>query len=99
MSAAPGVGTVLLRKHGLPQSGQRRPRVQIIPLKAWLISFLPTSFSIARAKNDLKALLSVPDELIGTERTGRHSSGSVTLQLLLQSDREKKKTDEKEKEE
>lgn len=83
------------------QSGQRRPRVQLIPLKAsWLISFLPPPFSTARAKNDLESLLSVPDELIDAERTGRHSSGSVTLQLLLQSDREeKKKTYEKEEEE
>jgi len=32
---------------------------------------------------DLQAVPSVPDDLIDTERTERHSSHSVTLQFLL----------------
>lgn len=32
---------------------------------------------------NLHSVPSVPDDLIDTERTGKHSSDSVTLQLLL----------------
>lgn len=77
-----------------------RPRVQITSLKARLIPFLPTSFISMYSQSKGRAVtfrmfsLSL---MIDTERTGRHSSGLVTLQLLLQSGREEKKNQIKEK--